>query len=770
MLQIQIRNKKALMLNMAGLNQKILLLFTLLFFGGTVFAQTGREIHGTVYSKDAKGNKEHLEGAAIGVLNSGLGTQADKDGKFSLHIPDNVTAIMVSYIGYLTDTIALSPATADLAIALRKEHTLKEVVIRDKLKSLEIGMLDPMKIEKIGQGELLKAACCNLSESFETTPSVDVSFTDAVTGYKQIKLLGLAGPYTLITRENIPDVRGLASITGLTFTPGTWIEGMQLSKGTGSVVNGFESVAGQINVELKKPFAGERWLFNIYQNTQGRSEANINYRHKFSEKLGTNLMVHANSQWLKIDQNKDHFLDQPLGNQFNILNRWNYNDAKGWMFQAGVKFLYVHGVGGEWNYKENEPQVPGNPWGYKNNINRLEDWAKIAKVFSGRAGTSVGLQLSNINHNQDATYGTREYTGKQTSFYANLIFQTYINNTNNIIKVGASALADNYNEQFAGTFYTRNEQVPGVFSEYAYNYSDKFNVVAGLRGDYNNIYGGFMTPRLHMRYALTKSKKTVIRASIGRAQRTANIFAENLGLMAGNRQFNIINPTSDIGYGLNPEVAWNTGVNLTHKFKLGLREAALSLDYYYTWFQNQVVVDVEYPGFVSFYNLTGKSYAHGFQAQFDYELMHNLNMRLAYRYYNVMTTYYKDGLQEKPLLPPHRAFVNVDYTTRNKWKFDYTVQWISAERTPGISHVNHSGFSPGSINYSPSYIQMNAQITKVFSDVFEVYLGGDNLTNYMQHDAIISAGDPFARSFDASMIWGPTMGRNVYVGLRYKIK
>lgn len=722
-------------------------------------------ITGTVFSKDEKGKTEYLEGAIVSTLDLLNGTATDKDGKFSIVIPDSLTAIKVSYTGYKTDTLRLSPGINNYNIELIKQHALKEITIREKNKSTEISLLSPIKMENIGQKELMKAACCNLSESFETTPSIDVSFTDAVSGYKQIKLLGLAGPYTLITRENIPDIRGLAAISGLTFTPGTWIEGMQLSKGTGSVVNGFESVAGQINVELRKPFEGERLLFNIYQSSQGRSEANANFKHKFSERIGTNLLVHANSQWLKTDQNKDHFLDAPLGNQFNILNRWIYQDANGWMVQAGIKYLYLKGTGGEWRYKENGIQAKGNPWGYQNQISRLEDWVKVAKIFKGRAGTSIGLQLSNINHDQNANYGTRAYTGLQNSFYANLIFQTYISNTNNIIKIGASEMLDNYREQFIGTNYNRSEQVPGAFAEYAYNYLDKFNVVAGLRGDHNSIYGGFLTPRLHVRFA--PFKKTVVRASVGRAQRTANIFAENMGFMAGNRQFEIVAPSPGKAYGLNPEIAWNTGANLTQKFKIGMRDAVLSFDYYYTWFENQVVVDLEYPGYLSFYNLSGKSFAHGFQSQFDYELLHNLNIRLAYRYYNVMVTY-QGELKEKPLVPAHRAFVNVDYTTRNKWKFDYTVQWISTQRTPGVTH-QHGGLTPGGVNSSPSYILMNAQITKIVNDVFDIYLGGDNLTHYMQHDAIINPADPYARSFDASMVWGPMMGRVIYIGARYKI-
>lgn len=656
------------------------------------FAQQERSIKGIVYGSDDKGGKEYLEGAIVFVPNTSVGTQTEKDGRFLLAVPGNALMIVVTYIGYLPDTITLTPQLYDLEIVLKKEHKLQEVVIHEKVKTTEIGLTGLIKMETIGQQELYKAACCNLSESFETTPSVDVSFTDAVSGNKQIKLLGLASSYTMITQENIADMRGLGVITGLSLTPGSWIESMQLSKGTGSVVNGYESVAGQINVELKKPFDGERWFFNAYQSSQGRSEADVNYRHKFNSRLGFNVMANVSSQWLKVDLNRDHFIDQPVGNKYNVLNRWIYNAPHGWMFQAGIKFNYTNGTGGEWNYKAGEPQVPGNPWGFQNTIARVEDWVKIAKIFS-RPGTSIGLQLSNIDHAQDATYGPSEYIGNQNSYYANLIFQTYINNTNHIIKIGASDVLDVINEQFNQVVYYRKENVPGIFGEYAWNYSDKFNVIAGLRADDDNMYGAFVTPRLHVRYA--PFKRTVIRASVGRAQRTANIFSENIGFMAGNREFTVLEPEQGKAYGLNPEVAWNTGLNITHKFKNGFHDGVITFDYYYTRFQNQVVVDIDYPGIVSFYNLSGQSFAHSISVQLDYELIHNLNLRLAYRYYDVMTTY-EGVLLEKPLVPANRAFVNIDYQTRNKnkWKFDYTIQYIGTERTPGITH-NHAGLSRG---------------------------------------------------------------------------
>ncbi|HRO43747.1 MAG TPA: TonB-dependent receptor [Flavipsychrobacter sp.] len=645
-----------------------------------------------------------------------------------------------------------------------KNSNLDEVIIRQRQKSTTINMMDPIKKETIGERELLKAACCNLSESFETTPSIDVAFTDAVSGYKQIQMLGLAGPYTSITRENIPDARGLSAVTGLTFTPGTWIESMQLSKGTGSVVNSFESVAGQINVEWRKPFEDkeERWHLNLYQNSQGRSEGNLVHRRKFNNRLSSNLFLHGRSQWLKIDQNNDGFLDQPLDKQFVGANRWFWFAPKGWEVQGGVKAVYVENAGGQWNYQKGIEQTAGNPWGFQLNMQRYEGWAKIGHVFKNPA-KSIGLQLSGVYHKQDALYGKRNYDAMQQSFYANLIYQGFISNTNHIIKFGASSIVDRYEETWTGQQFKRTEVVPGAFAEYAYN-AKKFNVVAGLRGDYHNFFGAFLTPRLHLRYA--PAERSVFRASVGRAQRTANIFAENMGYMASNRTFILQTKETGNAYGLNPEVAWNYGINFTQKFQLDYRDGAFSIDYYYTNFENQVVADVEDAHSVRFYNLNGKSFANSFQTQFDYELIHNLDLRLAYRWYDVRTTY-SGVLKEKPLIAAHRAFANIGYETRNKWKFDYTIQWISSKRIPSV-HAHHGGGVTDE-DRSPDFVQMNAQISKGWKDKFEVYIGGENLTNYMMHAPVIGASNPHATGFDASMIWGPSMGRNIYAGLRYKI-
>lgn len=722
------------------------------------------QISGIVYD-DKSG--EPLPGATVRSPGAGHATLTDMNGKFSLELPDSISQVIFSYVGYEDDTLSVAAIAAGGAVRLQQLKVLKEVTISGRKKSTEIGLLETAKIEKIGSRELMKAACCNLSESFETTPSVDVGFTDAVSGYKQIQMLGLAGSYTAFTRENIPDIRGLAAITGLTFTPGAWVESMQLSKGAGSVVNGYEGTAGQINIEWRKPFAdNEPKLFlNGYQSSQGRTEGNLVWGRRFNESLSTNLLLHGRSDWAKVDQNGDGFLDQPLGSTFAGSNRWFFFHKSGLEIQAGIKGVYLDNTGGQKNYKEGTAQVEGNPWGYRQNVKRLEGWAKVGKVFPAQSWKSMGLQLSGIYHDQESHYGNRSYDARQKSFYANYIYQTIISNTNHIIKGGASFMADHYNERFSGTPYVRTEYVPGAFVEYSYSYLKTFNVVAGLRADYHNLFGAFVTPRLHVRYA--PSESSAIRASVGRAQRTANIFAENLGYLASNRSYVPAGTAPDKPYGLDPEVAWNMGLNFTQKFMLNYRDGSFSTDYYYTDFRNQVVVDIERPDMVRFYNLDGRSFAHSFQAQVDYEPLRKLDVRLAYRYYNVRSTY--EGIEKsKPLIAAHRAFVNVGYETKNSWKFDYTVQWVGSKRLPARFSHHHTELAEGN---SPSFVQMNAQISKSWKDGnVEVYLGGENLTGYMQHDLITGADNPFGHNFDGSLIWGPGMGRNIYVGFRYKLK
>jgi outer membrane receptor for ferrienterochelin and colicins len=727
----------------------------------STFAQQKNDtLHGKVLLLLANGETEKpANGAKVQWLNGANAVVCNPIGNFSIPILNGQNTLIVSYKGFAKDTIKLEQFNEFIEIKLAKQSkSIGSVTVTAQKQATEISYLSTLQLLKINGAELQKAACCNLSESFETTPSVDVNFTDAITGQKQIQMLGLATPYTLITQENMPMIRGLASITGLNLTPGTWVQGMQLSKGTGSVVNGYESLAGQINVELQKPDAAEKVYFNVYQNTGGRSELNLNLNKKWNKHLSSGLLLHYKNQWYKQDMNGDGFMDNPLGTQAIALYRMQYFSAKGLEVQGGVKVSVLDNSGG---------QIASNGWQYNSGLDRLESWLKIGKVYKAKPWKSMGLQLASFAHSQDVATPQHNYVGSQTNFYSNFIYQNVIGNTNHSYKIGASYLWDDYTETLPDTVLgklKRTESIAGVFAEHTYNYLDKLTIVSGLRVDAHNLFGMFATPRLHIRYV--PFGKTTMRFSVGRAQRTASVLTENQHAYFSSRKFVFEGASGTWQKGLLPEVAWNIGTSLTQPFTLNYRKGTVMLDYYYSWFTKQIIADYETPRLVKFYQLAGHSYSRSLQAQVDYEAIRKqLDIRIAYRFYDIGTKY-KIAQMQRPLVSAHRAFLNVAYSTKTKWKFDYTFAINGSKRLPN-TYINHATDSNFHMVQSPVFVTMNAHVSKQVNQQTEVYIGGENLTNYMQHNAIIGAANPFGKDFDASQTWGPIMGINGYVGIRW---
>jgi len=731
-------------------------------------------ITGMIYERDAVGNRVPLIGASVEWLEAGLGTVTDIDGHFELNRAQGVDEIVISYVGYQNDTISMKDESA-VSIVLTDALTLGTVEVVHRRRTTEISYLNPIKVQNINEKEFLKAACCNIAESFETNPSVDVSFTDAVTGTRKIQLLGLEGPNIQIMRENMPYVRGLAALYGFEFTPGTWLEGMQLNMGTGSVANGFESLAGQINIELKKPCGNmEKLYFNLYANEGGRAEANLNLRHDINDKWYAATLLHAKANLVEYDRNNDSFLDNPLTKAFIGLQRWKFIGDDGFRFQAGIKGTYYENTSGQVGYDKNSEISQNDLWGSAVDIRRVEGWAKFGKVFLDNPLASMGLQLSGSYHQQDAEFGIparqvnglfQNYDGTQESFYANYLYQNVLGSTKHKYRVGYSFQYDNYEELVGLTNFDRREVTTGIFAEYSYAPSEVFTAVVGIRQDLHNSYGVFFTPRANLRYA--PNDDTVFRLAAGRSLRTASVFAENLGIFASNRRI-LFSPgaPSNFPYELNPEIGWNFGANMSKAVRIGVKEFIFGIDYYYTFFQDQVVVDYDHRvQSVSIYNLDGPSYSHSIQGQVDVEILPRLDVRLAYRY-NDVKTQYLDGLLRKPLASIQRAFVNVGYEIENKWAFDATVNWQGRKRIPNTS-TNPEAFQLD--EYSPDFFMVNTQVTKKWK-MLDWYVGVENLFNFTQDNPIISAENPSSEFFDSSLIWGPIFGRNIYTGIRYKIK
>jgi len=730
-------------------------------------SEENSEVQGVIMEMDSKGNLNPLAGANARLLSTKEGDIANNAGYFKLNTKEAEAVLEITYTGYQPQRINVK-AGQHLTIVLNAaKKELQEVKIVANRKGMFISPTSTVRTQIITEKELFKAACCNLSESFETNPSVDVSYSDAVSGAKQIQLLGLSGNYSQLTVENMPGPRGIATPWGLNSIPGTWVESIELTKGVGSVINGFESITGQINVELKKSDKSEKLYANAYINNMGKVDLNLNLTQKINDKWSTALLLHdAFLENKKIDFNNDGFRDLPTGNLFSFMNRWKYDNEKGFIGQIGIRILTDNKIGGESEFNPAKHQFTSDYYGLGIETNRSEVFSKLGYVFPEKRYKSIGLQLAAFRHKQYSYFGLTEYDALQKNIYANLIYQSIIANTNHKFRTGLSFIADNYDETYKGVNYIRTENIPGAFFEYTYSKPEKINIIFGLRADNNSLFGFFLTPRFHLKYEPIKG--TAIRISAGRGQRTANIFAENTSVFVSSREVTILNASLGKAYGLDPEIAWSEGLGVDQKFRLFSRNGTVAIDFFRTDFKNQVVVDMDKSARqVNFYNLDGRSYANSFQTEINYEIIKKFELRLAYRLFDVKATYH-NKLLERPLLSRHRGFINLANEIRG-WKFDYTVTYNGTKRIPytGDNVVNYQ-----LKERSPSYFLMNAQVSKTIGKKFPVdlYLGGENLTNYFQPDPIIASSQPFSQYFDASLVWGPVSGRMFYTGMRLKIK
>lgn len=743
-------------------NIKTFCLFFLLPFG--IVAQ--EKISGRITEK-VDNSEIPLGGANVYWLNTSIGAITDFDGNFEIVYKPEYRKLVISFIGYRTDTINVN-SPRKINHSLVSTSDLEEVTVTARQRAASRSFLESQNVINVSSTELLKAACCNLAESFETNPSIDVNFSDAISGTKQIKMLGLNSPYILITTENVPSIRGASQAYGLSFIPGTWVESIQITKGAGSVVNGYESIAGQINAELQKPLTDDRLFVNLYGAGNGRMEVNTHLNTKVTDRWSTGLYIHGNLSDTEFDKDNDSFLDTPLMQQVNVMNRWQYTDQEnGYVGFFNIRYLNDEKRTGQTDFNFDTDRGSENAWGSETKTRHFDVSGKFGFVNTDLPWQTGGIQLAYSHHNQDSYFGLRDYNIQHNSVYANFLYNSIIGDSRHKIKTGVDGTYDGYKEFVMSDNYDRIENSVGAFFEYNFDNMGDLNFSAGIRGDIHNTLGAFLTPRLHLRY--TPWEKSAFRISAGRGKRSANIFAENQKLFASSRNINILNTGGKI-YGLDPEIAWNYGISYTQGFNILNRKADIAFDFYRTDFVNQIVVDWEDPYQVSFYNLEGESYSNSFQTELNYNVFQHFDLRLAYKYYDVVTSY-KEGKKQNPLNPDHRFFANVSYETNpskegGNWKFDATYNYLGKQRFSSTeSYLQTIGLS----QFSPTVSTLNAQVTKVFSSNFEMYVGGENITNVKQNNPIVGSDNPFGANFDTTYIYGPIFGSSYYAGLRYRM-
>jgi outer membrane receptor for ferrienterochelin and colicin len=735
---------------------KKLIIILLIIFPFVSFTQ---DLNGVVFGNEKDG-KNTMPGVNIYWQGTNKGTISGDNGEFQIKKGKDQHMLVFSFVGYNTKVVHVEDSDS-LAVVLEPNLDIEEVTVVQKDRGTYLQAMATIKTERIGGAELHKAACCNLAESFETNPSVDVSYSDAVTGAKQIRLLGLDGIYSQLQVENLPDLRGLATTFGLTYIPGPWLESIQVSKGASSVLNGYESIAGQINAEVKKPDSTEKLFINGYGNAHGKIEFNANTNLKvYKDMLSTGILVHASGLSNRIDDNGDGFLDDPLTRQFQISNRWKYTNYKGFMTQAGINVLSENRLGGQVGFEDGMTPSVSNPYGINIKTNRITGYMKSG-IVSQDQRMALAVLANFTGHQTNSFYGLNDYDASETRFYGSLIFTRDLDvNAIHTLNTGISFIHDNINESLYNVNLDRVENVPGIFAEYTFKPIENLTLMAGIRADSHNLFGAFVTPRMHLRFKL--NDHLTFRINAGKGYRTANVITENNYLLASYRNLQWSDKSM-------LEEAWNYGFSIVQNYMLWGREMQISAEYFRTDFQSQLVVDRESStSHVVLSPLAGKSYANSLQFDVRYQPIDRLDVLVAYRLNDTKQTI-GGVLKELPLNSRYKGLINLNYSTNlKKWMFDYTVQFNGGGRIPRYSDMQYMADISGDYYEFQPYTIMNVHVTKYFR-YWNIYLGSENLTNFKQPNPVEGAENPYGEGFDATNIWGPVVGRKIYLGVRFQL-
>ncbi len=775
---------------------KLFIIILMLF---ATYSLRAQELRGRV----CDANKQPLVGASVYWAGTTVGASSDAEGGFRIHRVKGYDRLVASYLGYVNDTLQVAGGVERIEFALSPQGlTLENVVIEGAQSGNYVKRDGIVKNEMISFAGLCKMACCNLAESFENSASVTVGYSDAISGARQIKMLGLAGTYTQILDENRPIMRGLSSPYGLSYTPGMWLNSIQVSKGVASVTAGHEAITGQINLEHRKPTDDERLFVNLYFDDELRPEANISTAIPVTKdkKLSTILMLHGSmdTDVRKMDHNDDGFRDLPKADQINVANKWLYAADNGTQVRWGWKFVQENRLGGmldyknttamrdammqDWDWSATDKEMP--LYGSKIRNRNANGYIKIGmpvgrSVYDAEEQDEMRSNLAFVvdfdHFNEEAYFGLNGYNGNENTLSANLMYAHYFTYRSSL-NIGVQGHWSNYRETLDNQTpwiaeqpqrhydFNRDESEIGAYAEYTYAIKDKFSIVAGIRGDYNNYYNRFfVTPRGHLKWNITPS--TTLRASAGLGYRSTNIITDNIGILATGRTIEI----PDFRKFDRMEKALTLGGSLTQTFKLVKEDdATLSFDYFRTQFYNAVVADQEYDASkILFYNSDGRSYTDTYQIDFSWSPVERLDIFATFRYTDSeMTIQRPDGKVahvERPLVSQYKTLLNIQYATKfRRWVFDATAQLNGPARIP-----TQSGNLADSY-YSPRYPMFFAQVTRKIGKI-DLYVGCENIGDYRQHDPILGADNPYSTAFNSMNVWGPLMGRKFYIGLRLNI-
>ncbi len=755
-----------------------------------------------------------LPGASVYWADTNVGIASNIDGTFRLHRVKGYDRLVTSFLGYENDTLRIDDKTTDVKVKLRQGVVVESVTVKGDGGHLREGSI--LKTENISFAGLCKMACCNLAESFENSASVTVGYSDAVSGARQIKMLGLAGTYTQVLDENRAIMRGLSAPYGLGYTPGMWLNSIQVSKGISSVTAGHEAITGQINLEHRKPTDDERLFLNLYFDSELRPEINLSSAMPVSKdkRLSTVILAHGSMDTKSWHHNNNyHFRDLPLSRQFDIANRWLYQAENGMQVRWGVKYINDNRLGGQMSYRRNmhkdiaswaETDSEGRRTGlgiYGSEVKNQE----VNAYF--KMGMPVGKSVfdkeemdeqrsnfaivADFDHFRESAYfgADKDYLGRQNMANLNAMYVHYFTYRSSLItgvtassrwvKENLTDLTWNYmgkiGDKDAWDFTEptnafrrslRNETELGAYLEYTYTIKDKLSVVAGLRDDYNFYFRkNLITPRAHIKWNITPT--TVLRGSVGMGYRPTDVVTDNIGILATGRRI-----VFDKGYDRHfdrMEEALTGGGSLSQTIStVRYRDMTISFDYFRTQLFHSVIADQEYdPNYIHIYSTSGRSYTNSYQVDLTWNPVERLDIFATFRWtdskYTITRADGSRALVERPLVGQFKTLLNIQYATNmRKWTFDVTAQLNGRSRIPTQTGVLSDA------KYSKMYPMFYAQISRRIKH-WDIYVGCENIGNYIQKNPILHADTPYSPEFNSSCVWGPLMGRKFYIGVRFNL-
>lgn len=730
-------------------NTLLFLCLGLALWTNKIYAQD--RVTGRVIDKDLQA----LEYVNIYWEGTSLGTTSKKGGYFEIEKSSDSDRLVLSFLGFQIKTLWVKQNEIGDVILENKSNALDDVMVGSRRESEIISKISTLKTEKLTTAALEKLPCCHLAASFENTLSVDKTYPDAVTGTEEIRMLGLAGVYTQILSEEVPVGRGLSSSLGL-HIPGAYLKSVSISQGVGSVISGYEGITGQIQMFLKQAENSDRFFLNLYANSFNSKDINVLKSIKFSEKWNSMLFLHASSHDGKFDHNSDSFMDMPTGITGNLTQTFKYDKPGVYRHQLGYRLTYNESNGGQMDFDKNENPLISENYGVGITNHRMELFSNQMFKLNAFGDVTFGIKTNYVYSKQESYFGRRSYSGREDNFNSSLNIEKKWSKYKQKLNFGSSFIYDEFQEVFNVNPFRREELVPGIHAEYTLQPQNNITLIGGYRVDFHNIYGNLSAPRFHFKYNFTEH--SVFRLLAGKAFRVANPIIDNLGLLVSSREWVLPQTNQDL-----LESAWSFGANLSHDFKIGKRTLAIALDYYHTSFNDKVIVDLySDPQRVMFYPLNGKSFADNYQVSLSIDIIKNLQFKVAGRYNNIKETY-AGKLQDKLYNAKFKGLATLSYATKySKWKFDLTNQLIGKTKLTPLEGQKYQ-------DYAPAFYQLHAQITRRFKH-FDVYVAGENLTNYKQDHPIVSSSDPFSESFDASRVWAPILGAKFSVGVRFKIK